>query len=76
MWNEGYLKDNGEAISWQVKSYDEGSEFGIDEGRISKLFIFSKTTGAVLASYDRGWDKKPATKTAKAVYVDLLKKFN
>jgi hypothetical protein len=76
MWHMGYLMVNGEAISWQVKSYDEGSEFGIDEGRISKLFIRSETTGAVLASYERGWDKKPTTKTAKAVYADLLKKFN
>ena len=76
MWHEGYVKVNGEEVSYQVKSYDEGSEFGINEGRISKLFIKSESTGKVLALYDRGWDKKPTTKTAKAVYTELLKQFN
>ena len=42
---------------YNVKSYDEGSEFGINGGRISKLWI--KIDNKVVVNYDRGWDVKP-----------------
>lgn len=45
-WVEGY-EDN---TFFQAKLYDEPSPFGIDGGRVSKLFI----SGG--ANYDRGWD--------------------
>ena len=40
-----------------AKVYDEGSEYGINEGRISKLMI--KIDGKTTLCYDRGWDQKP-----------------
>ena len=36
----------------------EGSKYGINGGRISKLTL--KRNGAVVANYDRGWDVEPA----------------
>lgn len=39
----------------QAKIYDTGSQYGIDEGRISKLWIFNKESQTVY-TYDRGDD--------------------
>ena len=44
--------------------------FELDDSRISKLWIRSEETGEVVASFERGWDMKPATEMAKAI-VDL-----
>ena len=62
LWKEGSigipLKDGGKKIAhYWAKVYDEGSEFGIDEGRISKLTI--KIDGKTVVNYDRGWDIEP-----------------
>ena len=39
-----------------------GSEFGIDNGPISKLHIRLKDTNKLICNYDRGWDVKPDNK--------------
>lgn len=62
LWKEGTIgipfKDGGNKIAhYWAKVYDEGSEFGIDEGRISKLTI--KIDGKTVVNYDRGWDIEP-----------------
>ena len=41
-----------------MKQYDEGSQFGIEGGRISKLTL--KRNGTIVCNYDRGWDIEPA----------------
>ena len=38
--------------------WKEGSQFGIDDGRISKLML--KRNGEIVCNYDRGWDIKPS----------------
>lgn len=43
---------------WGAKIYDEGSRFGIDDGRVSKLFIYDADNNEVV-SYERGWGRKP-----------------
>lgn len=40
-----------------IKQYDDGSVYGIEGGRISKLMI--KCGGEIVCNYDRGWDIKP-----------------
>lgn len=57
MWKEGSIKVNGSIFHYWIKQYDEGSEFGIDGGRISKLTL--KRDGKEVCNYDRGWDIKP-----------------
>ena len=37
LWHEGSLRVHGSIFHYWFKQYDEGSEFGIDGGRISKL---------------------------------------
>ncbi len=63
MWHEGTIgiKINkgteSKVAHYWVKAYDEGSEFGIDGGRISKLRI--EIDGRAVVNYDRGWDIEP-----------------
>lgn len=64
---------------FQVKVTEEESPFGIMDGRIIKLFITEKPNGEKhgkeeLISYERGWNKKPASKEADEL-VDALYEF-
>jgi len=43
----------------QVKVYDKPSRFGINHGRVSKLWAMRD--GRPVISYDRGWDIQPTT---------------
>lgn len=44
---------------FQAKVCDEASGFGIDCGRVIKLYAESKRDGHEIFSYERGWDKYP-----------------
>lgn len=70
MWTKGTI----EGYNFCIKHFEKGSEFGIDEGRISKLEI--RRNGKIIANYDRGWDIRPANKDVKKVYDQLLKTYN
>ena len=37
MWKQGQIKVNGTTVDFVIKVFEEGSEFGINNGRISKL---------------------------------------
>lgn len=74
MWKQGSIKVGGSTISYWVKSFEEGSQFGIDKGRISKLML--KRDDRVIANYDRGWDIMPIDSEAEAALAELMKKFN
>lgn len=39
MWSDGILEIGDEKVEFWIKYYSEGSEFGIDGGRISKLMV-------------------------------------
>ena len=70
MWTKGTI----DGFTYCVKHFDEGSEFGINEGRISKLEL--RKDGRIVANYDRGWDIKPTSKEANAAYAKILKQYN
>lgn len=70
MWTKGTI--NG--FNFQVKHFPDGSVFGIDGGRISKLWI--EKGGKTYANYDRGWDILPADDGSAQAYNELLKKYN
>ena len=67
-WDIKKIKFRGKEYSIGRKIYDEPSEFGINGGRISKLFIRDKKTGDYLVNFDRGWDVKPKTEEAKDLF--------
>jgi len=70
MWGQGTSK----GYEYWVKHYEEGSQFGIDGGRISKLSI--RKDGKELYSFDRGLDFDNLDTDGKAVYENLLKRYN
>lgn len=80
-WHEGTIgipqKDGSSKIAhYWVKAYEEGSEWGINGGKISKLSI--KIDGKWVANYDRGWDLEPAQEDEEAqiAYCILLNEYN
>ena len=55
---ENWCKGTCEGTSFEAKLFDEGSDYGINGGRVSKLYISSPELGTV-CHYDRGWDVPP-----------------
>ena len=66
-WKKGLL--NG--CDYQVLVFPKGSPFGINKGRISKLFIRDKNK-KVIADYDRGWNVKPKSPDEQKVLKSVL----
>ena len=81
MWKEGTIginafdEDKKTVIChYWVKHFEEGSHYGIDNGRISKLTI--KVDGKVTCNYDRGWDVKPADEATEKAFAILMHEYN
>ena len=78
MWHEGTIGipkgDKYTIAHYWVKAFEEGSECGINNGRISKLTI--KIAGKITANYDRGWDIHPTCKEAEMALCILLDNHN
>ena len=74
MWKEGTISVNGEIFYYWMKQYEEGSEFGINGGRISKLTI--KRGGREVYNYDRGEDIAPIEKNTENAFAIILKSNN
>ncbi len=55
----GNAQYNGVDYKIDAKVFLEGSEYGIDNGPISKLSIKDIAKNELIVNYDRGWDKKP-----------------
>lgn len=64
------IENKGKDYKVTFKQFDEGSEFGINGGRISKLTI--NVDNKKVANYDRGWDIEPVDEDTKAVLEILL----
>lgn len=74
MWKEGTVRVKGEIFHYWMKQYEEGSEFGINGGRISKLTI--KRSGREVYNYDRGEDIAPIDKNTETALEIILKRNN
>ena len=74
LWREGALKVKNTSFHYWAKVYDEGSEYGIDGGRVSKLMI--KQNDKIVCNYDRGWDVEPTDATAQLALEILLHEYN
>ena len=57
-------------VMFNAKVYDEPSDFGINNGKISKLWIDG------MANYDRCWDKIPQTPKAIQRVKELVEYFD
>ena len=60
----------------KAKVYEEGSKFGINGGKISKLQIIKNNYYCL--NYDRGWDIEPDTENSELmeVYNKVLDMWN
>lgn len=83
LWKEGTIGIPGEGkgmtgkatiCHYWVKSYEEPSEYGIDEGRISKLEI--RIHGKIVCRYDRGWDIEPSGRESEIALAILMQQYN
>ena len=63
-WTFATATANGKEYRIMMVRFEEPSNYGIRQGRISKLWI------------SNGWDMPPATTEAKAVLAAIIKKFN
>lgn len=62
-WVIGAIDDK----TFEAKVYDVGSEFGIDNGRVSKLAVYRTKPRGTIIAYERGWEKYPTQR-----YEELL----
>ena len=74
MWSEGSIKVRNSLFHYWVKHYDEPSEWGINEGRVSKLTL--KRDGKIVYNYDRGLDVETVDEETKLALAILLKEYN
>jgi hypothetical protein len=70
-WVEG--KATG-GITFCAKVFDKGSQYGINNGCISKLDI--RQGRNIIVNYDRGWDVKPQTPEVKEIYKLIMTALN
>ena len=74
-WTLGSATVNGKTYKIQLVRFDEPSHYGIRQGRISKLWVADADRNMV-ANFDRGWDVRPKTAEAKALFAAITRKFN
>lgn len=62
----------------QVEAYDEKSSYGINNGRISKLFVVENGSGwgTYLYCYDRQLIKKSTDDKVMAFVNEIIRKYN
>ena len=74
IWIVGTVTSNGKTYKVNAKVFLEGSEFGIDNGPISKLWIqgTDEKDYKPVVNYDRGWDIEPSEEN-KALYNEIMK---
>lgn len=60
-----------EAYSFEAKLYNEGSQYGIDNGRVSKLTI-KDLSDNIIVNYDRSWDIEPSDTNEEYLLDELV----
>lgn len=61
---------------FEIKHFDKPSEWGINEGKISKLDIRKPGAATPIAAYDRGWDILPTSDNELDIMQAIIDKFN
>ena len=74
MYSKGSIEIEGTKVEYWVKHFEEGSEFGIENGGISKLQC--KVAEQTILNYDRGWNIEPDTELAHKALAILVEEYN
>jgi hypothetical protein len=77
MWKSGIIAipETGNQYKYHAKVYDTGSQFGLREGRVSKLEIREVGSNKCVFHFDRGEDVPPANEEVAAVLEIILAKY-
>lgn len=67
-WKYGFYKD----YRWYAKTYIEQSPLGINNGQVSKLYVYTPDDECICL-YDRGWVIEPNKYAAKLIYHSVIK---
>lgn len=70
MWKHDKMSVSGVILEYWAKVYDLPSQFGINEGRISKLTVTRDEE--IILEYDRGWSIEPKDEIAQKALECLL----
>lgn len=78
MLYEGKMTIENKIFKIQAKIYDQGSEYGINEGRISKLWIWLDGQVNTIYCYDRGDENidPEYSRAIDSIKSQLLAEFN
>jgi hypothetical protein len=71
MWRESELS----GYKFWIKVYSESSDFGVRNGKISKLTIRKVGSTKDLCLYDRGWSVEPQGEVV-AIFEEILRLYN
>ena len=74
-WTFATATANGKEFRIMLVRFEEPSNYGILQGRISKLWM-NNVECSEFINYDRSWDMHPVSIEAKAVLAAIIKKFN
>lgn len=75
-WVGGFIFKNNVKYTFSAKIFDDDSENGIDNGRISKLTVRRAYDDKQIANFDRGWDIYPRETALLTMLKCLIKKLN
>lgn len=76
-FSQGAVEVNGKFYAVDMQWFDEPSQWGIGNGRISRLLVTSDDEdGKWVIHYDRGWDVRPKDAETKAILKAILQEFD
>lgn len=75
-WKIGFVRLGDYKFDFEAKVFLGNSMFGINEGRISKLFVTRKGRKNPYIVYEREWISKPKDFLGKVLLSILLKEFS
>jgi hypothetical protein len=78
MWSESIIAcpATGGKYKYWVKHFEEGSQYGIDGGKVSKLTIRKVGENRDLYNFDRGLGIDCQTDEVRAILSIILAKYN
>ena len=75
-WTFGIVARGSERFTFEVKRCEDATVFGIDQGRIVKLWIATAIGYTPIATYERGWDRLPRCEEHWEVTQAIIDRFN
>ena len=79
VWTTAQAKHAGKPYYVETRHHEQPKTFGIQNGKISKLFIYAGTNWdekRCVCAYDHGWSKHPETRAAKAISNEIIAMYN